>query len=553
MTIHLLLAHADDHRPALADGLAGASVERTPAPDRLAQPRELRNRGRDPNDLAEQRWGLIVPAGDAGARLEALVRPLVERRRDEQGAEVRVYRVPADLDAAGAARWHREVYLDEALPESELPFYQLIVGDLDQVPLAVQQVQMIDGVVGRLACADERGYEAYVAKLLAWERTPAPVPRARSLFYTVHDGSGATTVGYEALVAPGLAIARADRERGSYPAADVVELGAAGQAPSPDELVAAVAAAEPAVLFSVSHGEGAPRAGWASLDEQRRRQGAMSLGAGALTADDVAARRFLPGGVWFMLACFGAGTPDTSAYRPWLERLRQLGEYGGRVDAVLRSLPAAGERPFIAALPKALLANPDGPIAFVGHVDLAWSYSFQELDGSAGPKNRQRRFTSLLHYALRRDRVGVAFRELVSCALAADTELVGLYARQASGAGDPADPSQLARLGHLWMLRQDLMGYLLLGDPAARLPITPMVAQVRPPSPADFFPFATAPAAPSPPAVPLDKLEEAVLQVLAGERGPKAIAQEVGIDRAELERLAAAYRAAGRAALDRER
>jgi len=554
--LHLLLSHADDHQPALADGLADEAVQRAAAPVRLPEAKDLRNRGGDPNDLREQRWGLIVPEGEAGERLEALVQRLVDQRRGEQGGhEVKVYRVPARMDPADAARWHREVYLDESVPESELPFYQLILGDLDQVPLAIQQVQMIDGVVGRLAFPDDRGYEAYVDKLLRWERAPAAIPKARSLFFTAHDGTGATTLGYEALVAPGLAIARKDRALGAYPAREIVELGDPGRRPAADDLLAAVAAADPSVLLSVSHGEGAPRAGWASLDAQHRLQGAMSLGTGGVIAGhDLAARPFLPGGLWFMLACYGAGTPDTSAYGPWLEGLRRLGQYGGRIDAVLRGLPRQGERPFIAALPQAVLANPDGPIAFVGHIDLAWSYSFQELDSTTGPKNRQRRFTSLLHYALRRDRVGVALRELTSCAIAADTELLGMYGQQAARQGAAMDAAQMARLGHLWMLRQDLLGYVLLGDPAARLPITPVpVAEARPLTPQDLFPFAVSAGSLPPAALSVERLEEAIIAVLAGERGPKAIAADYGIDRTELERLAGLYRMAGRAAVARDR
>jgi hypothetical protein len=177
----------------------------------------------------------------------------------------------------------------------------------------------------------------------------------------------------------------------------------------------------------------------------------MSFGKGGkLRGEDLAARRFLPGGLWMMFACFGAGTPDDSAYRPWLEQLRALGKFGGAIEPVLRSLPAAGQPPFIAALPRALLANPDGPLGFVGHIDLAWSYSFQELDGGA-PRNRTRRFTSLLHHALRRDRIGVAFRELVESAIATDTELATLYgdhARRTGPGGDAMDAAQRTRLGH---------------------------------------------------------------------------------------------------------
>ena len=554
--LHLLLAGADDRRPALAGGLAGDALDRTAAPAGLPEARELRDRGRDPNDLAVQRWALIVPDGDAGARREAVVRPLIEHRRAEQGCEVRVYRVPAAMDPADAARWHREVYLDERVPEAELPFYQLILGDLDEVPLALQQAQMVDGAVGRLAFDDDAGYEAYVDKLLRWERSPAPIARARSLFHTAHDGTPATAHAYQALIRTGLTAARSGRDQGAYAAADIAELGDPGAPPSRDDLLAAAATADPAVLLSVSHGQGPPRRGWCSASDQRRRQGAISLGAdGAVTGDDLAGRRFLPGGVWLLFACYGAGTPATSVYQPWLERLRDLGQYGDRLDGVLRGLPRPGERPFIAGVPRAVLASPDGPLAMIGHVDLAWSYSFEELDGSAGPRNRVRRFTSLLAYALRRDRIGVAFRELASCAVAADTELLALYARQAVLAAAEPDPAFASRLGHLWMLRHDLLGYLLLGDPAARLPLTPApVAAVQPLTPQDLFGFAVTPAAPiaapaaPSPALPIEALEQAIVSVLAGERAD-AVAATHGLDRAELERLAGLYRAAGRAAI----
>jgi len=91
--------------------------------------------------------------------------------------------------------------------------------------------------------------------------------------------------------------------------------------------------------------------------------------------------------------------------------------------------------------------------------------------------------TSLLHQALGCDRVGIAFRELASSALAVDSELLALYDQQAA---QPAamTPAQLARLGHRWMLRQDLLGYILFGDPATRLPITP-ATRAAPPDPGE--------------------------------------------------------------------
>jgi hypothetical protein len=55
------------------------------------------------------------------------------------------------------------------------------------------------------------------------------------------------------------------------------------------------------------------------------------------------------------------------------------------------------------------------------------------------------------------------------------------------------------------------------------------------------------PAAPSP-ALSIEALEPAIVRVLAGERAD-AVAAAHGLDRAELERLAGLYRAAGRAAI----
>jgi len=69
-------------------------------------------------------------------------------------------------------------------------------------------------------------------------------------------------------------------------------------------------------------------------------------------------------------------------------------------------------------------------------------------------------------------------------------------------------------------------------------------------TPGDLFPFAATVGSQPPLTLSIEKLEEAILQVLVGERGPKAIAQEYGLERTELERLTGLYREAGRAAIN---
>ena len=467
--LNLLMVHADDHAPVLADGLADSTASGQSIPTQSGEAGHFWDEGGDPNDIEVQRWGVIAPQGPEGDRLLALIEPLMAHRQAQQGDPIKVYRAPAQMTQDEAMRWKKREFDAGADLNIEVPRYQLILGDLDQVPLALQQVQASDGYVGRLAFDKEEDYAAYVDKVLRWERSAAGRDKPDSLFFTVHDGTAATAVGHRALVAPGVEVVRKRQRSGQYPAKDIVEFGDP-VTPSPDELLARAAGQEASVLFTLSHGEGAPRGGWSSPEEQRRRQGAMSFGReGRICGDDLRSRPFMPGGVWFMLACYGAGTPNSSAYKHWLQALAAAGQFRGKPEAVLAGLPGPRDRPFTSALAQAVLANPNGPLGFMSHIDLAWTYSFQELD--SGATNRPARYMAITRSILKRDRVGVSMRELLRFFDQTNVELTSLYdqeARQRS-AGEPVHVDA-ARQGHLWMLRQDLAAYVLLGDPAVRLP-----------------------------------------------------------------------------------
>ncbi|KIG19032.1 hypothetical protein DB30_05936 [Enhygromyxa salina] len=540
---------ADERAPLLPEGIDGESSQ-AGAHEAQALPEYLWDEGGDPNDLELQRWGVFAPEGDRGERLLALVRPLIERREAQQGAPVQVYRVPGAMTALEAARWNKRVFQSADLDDDDRPRYQLMLGDLHELPLALQQRQASDGFVGRLAFDRDDDYAAYVAKLLASEDATPTHDLATTMFHTVHDGTGATRLGHRALVEPGLEHMRKRLALGKLSTRELLACGDEFD-PSPDELLQFAAIDHPAVMFSLSHGDGPPRRGWGSAEQQRARQGAMSFGrAGSIEGTTLSDAKFLPGGLWFMLACYGAGTPDASAYQHWLAELKQLGQFRGKAEAVLAGIPAAGERPFIAAVPKATLASEHGPLAFVGHVDLAWSYSFQELDD--GPMNRPSKFTGVLRSALRRDRMGISFRELYKYLGQTESELASIYDQGARGG-----EVDLARRGHLWMLRQDLSAYVLLGDPAARLCVRGgrAASQQQVSTPVSAQNFLGFPVAQSTEthgaALPLkiDELEEAIAKVILGDESAKAIARAYDVDRHELQELADAYQAAGRAAL----
>lgn len=466
--LHLLLAHADDHQPVLAPGPELSTVFDElgrPSPVQVPRPPsgQLYDPGGDPNDLAAQHWALVAPTGARGDRLLELVAPLARHRAEQQGValeQLHTFRVPPDMSSRDILAWRHKL---QALPFKEQPRYLLLLGDGDEISFEFQQQLAGDRFVGRLAFPDEAGFTAYVEKVLRAESEPPREERARVLFFTAHDGTAATDIGYRALVQPGMQHCTKARQQGDFPASQLQELGAPGSEPA-NVLLTAAAERTPGVLFTLSHGLGPPRDGWGSAEEQRKRQGALSLGAGqVLTVGDVSGRPFLPDGLWVFFACFSAGTPARSAYAPWLQRLNSRASLSS-----LRASAPVDRRPFVAALPQAALANPEGPLAVLGHVDLAWAYSFQSISGH----NHASRFVGVLRELVKHRRAGVGLSALTRFVAAVNAELTIQYQEEeaalAEGGVPPQEPYDRA---HLWMTRNDLSGYVLLGDPAVRLPI----------------------------------------------------------------------------------
>jgi hypothetical protein len=555
MTLELLLAPTDADGPTPRRGLGLEALRRAPRPEPVEQPDALWDATGDPNDLGRQRWGLVAPGGPRGDQLLALVEPLRRWRQAGQGgAPVIIHRVPSSMDGPHAMRWKKEVFRSERTSERDRPRYLLLLGDLHEVPLELQQALATDAFVGRLAFASDAGYAAYVQKVLRWEDAGARETRARMLFYTSRDGTSATELGLRALITPSVAACRERQEEDGFPPADILELGSGGAVPF-ESLLDHATRPGPGVLFTLSHGRGRPPGGWARPEARLEHQGELKLPDGRfLPAAALATRPFLPGGIWFSFACFSAGTPARSSYAPWL---RALPASDPNARRGLEALPQQGEPPFIAALPQAALANPDGPLAVMGHVDLAWSLSFSDR-GRGTPS----RFIELLKTLAGGSRAGVALHTLMQVLNETSSELTSLYHQEAleHAHGGPSSIDGVER-ARLWMLRQDLANYILLGDPATRLPLAPAREATRPAAPPPegrvamrtlLGPgFGRAPERRD--AKPEVEPEAAIIALLTGQRTPEEIAADHGISPGELRRWEALYRAAGREALARYR
>jgi hypothetical protein len=520
--LQLLLARAGMRDPVLQRGLSDDALLEVQVDTKRTTEVAFFEPGGDPNDLAAQGWGVVVPVGESGERLMALAKPLIDARGEQQGKPVKVYKVAPGKGATPqeAAEWKAENVDNGQGRAQDVPLYYLILGDPKQVPFALQQVLAIDNYVGRLHFDEEAGFEAYVAKLLAAERV-GPAGPGRVVVHTAHDGSDAVTIGFEALVKPCVTTIEQAAREGLCTTPEVYgKLFDVGRG----ALLNRAAVRTPGVLFTMSHGLGDD---FADAADKRARQGAMSFGSeGELIGDDVAGVPFMPNGLWVMFACYGAGTPDTSAYATWLRRLSSFGRLAGYPQYVVDNLAGKGD-PFIARLPQRALANPDGPLAFFGHADLAWTYSFQEENDPA--KGRPGRFERILETALRGHRVGIAAGALARFVSSTDTRLALAYGQDA---GAEVPRQEQVRRAYLWMSRNDLSGFVLLGDPAARLQVKPNLS----------------PKLPVIPTGAKETLEEIICHAILGDAGMKELAARVGLTREELERVYLAYRDAGRKA-----
>ncbi|WP_437619708.1 helix-turn-helix domain-containing protein [Sorangium sp. So ce1151] len=254
------------------------------------------------------------------------------------------------------------------------------------------------------------------------------------------------------------------------------------------------------------------------------------------------------------MACFGAGTPKESAFYAWLSHLARDGAYAGRVQRVLESLPQGGERPFLAALPQSALRNPQGPLAVIGHLDLAWTYGFVDPDRLT--QSRASRILGSIQAMARGSRAGVALDALMRSYREVNDELVSGYdAEEDARLWNRPSPIEPMKRSSAFMLRNDLRGYVLLGDPAARLPLQrsePLRAAATQPENRKLtralLPEPERLSTRSAGADPSQR-EEAVMAMLRGDEAPKAIATRHGVSRAELERWVEVYREAGRIAV----
>ena len=396
----------------------------------------------EPANVAQAGWAIVFHEHESDAVKTAL-EPLIAHRRTRvpadrchvltyQTGQTRASWLAANGTAAGSV-----------LP-TRVPYYLLLVGGPERFPFAFCHHLDVEYAVGCLHFDTPEEYARYAASVVDYE-TSAAVPNAKRMvmFGTRHPGDRSTMLSSDHLVTPLAA---------QPPAGFAVDL-LIGDRARKEALLEAIARQElpPALVFTASHGMG-----WKAPDaRQATDQGALIcqdwepltiLGPGDyLSAADLPSDGHVHGSIVFHFACYGAGTPLHDRF---------LHEKG-RPPSVI------AERPFIAALPKALLAHPrGGALAVIGHVERAWGCSI--ATPKAGPQLLP--FRNALERLALGQPVGHAMKDFNERYAALSTTLAGMLEEMEFGAA--VDPEQLVRA---WVERNDAEGYLVIGDPAVAI------------------------------------------------------------------------------------
>jgi hypothetical protein len=402
----------------------------------------------DPRDLAASGWGVIFPEGRQDELREALA-PLLALRKSQAGSlrENRYRELVYQAGESKARFLARHGAGSGPADPDKLPYYLLIAADPNEVSFGFQYQLDVQYAVGRLSFATAEEYTHYAGSVVAAEQGAVGASRQVSFFGVANPGDDATAMSLHDLVEP--LAARISRDRPRWPVETVL---------GPQATKAALAerlggSRTPALLFTASHGLGFDPADPRHLPHQ----GALLCqdwpGREAwrgpipqdqyLAGDDVADDASPAGLIAFFFACYGAGTPSFDNFT---------------VEGARRRIAAES---FVARLPQRLLGHPrGGALAVVGHVDRAWSFSFDWPESGT----QLQVFESALGRLLEGYPVGAAMEYFNQRYAELFTDL----REQAEEVQWGAEPDFLS-LAELWTAAHDARSYVVLGDPAVRL------------------------------------------------------------------------------------
>lgn len=404
----------------------------------------------DPVNLREARWGVIWPPRSLSPEEEVhrdALQPLLTWRKQQMGGKEphQFFYQPGWKFDDFLFNEQRGIQVGQMQPDV-VPYYLCIVASPGRIPWEFQQHLDAEYAVGRLWFDDPHNCKRYVDHLVHTEQVIHDNAIETLMIGTKHQGDGFTQSTGPHLVRP--LYQWLTEESHLAPNAKLWLGDTAGSEASKERFLQWLAArsgngsASPTMLFTAGHGmECASRS-----TQQEARQGALLFqdwhsNNGYLFASEIDDAFTLENMIAYAFACYSAGTP---LKEDWVQTTFF------QKPAQLATLP------FVSALPQKLLAG--GLSAFIGHVSRVWDFSFR------GPRRVESQivtFKSTLSELLRGKPVGHALNQLNSEGVV----LSMLLEQQLQDTSREGKAKAVAT----WLARNDCLGNVVLGDPAARL------------------------------------------------------------------------------------
>ena len=404
----------------------------------------------DSQNLAEAGWGIVFTTNASPAIKEAL-QPLLDLRQQQAGERFAILEYQA-----GQSKNKKNEFLVHnggrpgPVDPDQVPYYLLLVGSPAEIPYDFQQQLGGRYAVGRIHFDTIAEYDQYARSLVAAETNQVKLSRQTSFFSVTYPDDQATEQRTKALIDP---LIEAIRQKSDWQVAPFLRAEA-----TKTQLEHLLGGEQtPALLVASSYGATFPK-----IDPlQIYQQGALLCAdwPGPANPDPITQKYYfaaddLPGDgnvlglLTFLITDYGAGTPQDDNFTS------QMFKTNGR------TFP---KYPFVAGLPKALLSHRQGgALGVISYVGPVWDHTFS-WSGAAVQRDI---FTQTISQLLDRYPVGAAVQAFSERYAKLTTDLANTLEEMDFGKRVPPD-----EVAGLWAASHDVGQCVIIGDPAARLPI----------------------------------------------------------------------------------